>query len=549
MTILVRIDAALTALILASSLHQVQGNTCPKLYKKGVIHLDIRPAFLNVDDYHCPRDTEPTDGLTISSFFNVNYVQDGNKYVPSFPPFAPDQVGRICNIANVDPNAFQVTDFEKLTGPKTVWPNDSERIPDGVLPFEGLIVPQGFLSAGVGLQGRLSIINLDTPNRTEYIVHQSTRNPSSPPETPGNKPRFYVRVLFHDMDDDGLLDIVTVRSSFSVGASPYPPLFSELVYFRNPGESIDPATPWQEVILYGGPLVGFNGPDIDLEMYDFEGDGVPEIVATHFYTGGGTTFPPTNGKIALYGAPVNQTWAIVNANSTATLPRVATISDNQGFPFEIDIIDLNADGKVDILATNHEGTDCAQNPTIPGRVYALEQPASGDIFNDIWPVRVLLDHILPQPNMFGSNRMAPGHVVQFYLNGKRPWILVSGDEAGKVWLMKPKGRGWNYETNVIFDINDYYGPLTTQTVVNQGGYIISTIGQPAIRYSDMGGNRKLRGRGNKNVEIYIPVYEAKDIHVMTFEKGAKVDRLVCPADVTLNCTVASTMFMQTSIVS
>ena len=547
MRISVRINAALTALVLASSLNHVQGNNCPKLYKKGMIHLDIRPAYLHIDDYKCPGDTEPTDGLTINSFFNVNFVQYGNKYVPSFPPFAPDQVGRICNMSNVDPHNFQATNFEKLTGNKTVWPNDSQRIPDGVLPFEGLIVPQGFLSAGV--PGRLSIIRLDTPDRTEYIVHQSTRNSSLPPESPGNKPRFYHRVLFHDMDDDGLLDIVTVRGSFGVGASSYPPNFAELVYFSNPGESIDPVTPWQEVVLYGGPLVGYNGPDIDLEMYDFEGDGVPEIVATHFYTGGGTIFPPINGKIALYGAPVNQTWASVNANSIDTLPRVATISDNQGFPFEIDIIDLNADGKVDILATNHQSTDCSQNPTIPGRVYALQQPASGDIFNDIWPVRVLVDHLLPQPDMYGVSRSAPGHVVQFYLNGKRPWILVSGDQAGKVWLMKPKGRGWSYETNVIFDINDYYGPLTTQTVVNPGGYIISTIGQPAIRYKDRGGNHQLRGRGNENVEIYIPVFEAKDIHVMTFEKGAKVDRLVCPDDVTLNCTIASMMFTQTKVFS
>jgi hypothetical protein len=62
-------------------------------------------------------------------------------------------------------------------------------------------------------------------------------------------------------------------------------------------------------------------------------------------------------------------------------------------------------------------------------------------------------------------------------------------------------------------------------------------------------NHQLRGRGNENVEIYIPVFEAKDIHVMTFEKGAKVDRLVCPDDVALNCTIASMMFTQTKVFS
>ena len=146
-----RINSALAALILATSLHHIQGKTCPKLYKKGVIHLNIRPGFLNVNKHECPGDIEQMDSLTISSFFNYNLVLDGRKYVPSsFPPFALDQVGRICNIANVDPNTFQVIDFEKLTNSKTVWPNDSESIPNGILPFEGQLVPQGFLSVRYG---------------------------------------------------------------------------------------------------------------------------------------------------------------------------------------------------------------------------------------------------------------------------------------------------------------------------------------------------------------------------------------------------------------
>ena len=36
------------------------------------------------------------------------------------------------------------------------------------------------------------------------------------------------------------------------------------------------------------------GPDITLDVADFEGDGVPEIVSTNFFTG---------EVISLYGAP------------------------------------------------------------------------------------------------------------------------------------------------------------------------------------------------------------------------------------------------------
>ena len=306
-------------------------------------------------------------------------------------------------------------DFEKLTNSKTVWPNDLESIPNGILPFKGLLVPQGFLSAGA--PGQLSIINLDDPNRMEYIIHQSMMNTAFPPGHPNNLPRSYHHTLFHDMDDDGLLDIVTIHSGFSVLANVSPPItyppFSELIWFRNLGNLLDPTTPWQQVVLYGGPFEGFSGPNIDLAIYDFEGNRVPKIVAMHFFTG----FSPTNGKIALYGAPVGGTWVDVNAYSSYSQPQVATISDNQGLPFEIDILNLNADGNVDILATNHEGTDCLKNPTIPGHIYTLEQLDSGDILNDVWPVRVLVDNILPQPNMFGSNQLALGHIVPFYLKG------------------------------------------------------------------------------------------------------------------------------------
>ena len=48
------------------------------------------------------------------------------------------------------------------------------------------------------------------------------------------------------------------------------------------------------------------------------------------------------------------------------------------------------------------------------------------------------------------------------LKGKvKPWIVVSGDEASKVWLLTPKSpskTNWEYLSAVVFDINDTYGP-------------------------------------------------------------------------------------------
>ena len=491
---------ALSIVALFSNTALAEKEFCPKVYHKGVIELDINPAFLHMDQY----DTEnggKTDGLTVSSFFNTTFSFNpwAGIYVPNFPPFAADQVGLIMDIGDLEPALFDfATDFEVLTdaysppwAPQTTWPNQAARIPDGVLDFEAVIVPQGFHP--IPTAGRLTFIRLDTLQ--EYIVHEGTLNRDEDIGSPENTPRFYHEAIFYDMDGDGDKDIVTARSGFKLLTDTQPPTvyppFSELLYFKNPGADLDPGTAWEEVILYGGFMAdpAFMGPDIHLAMYDFEGDNIPEIVATHFFTGDDPLLPqPTKGKIAIYGAPLGRGWKDVNAYLPWAQPRVNVINETQGFPFAIEIVDLNGDGKVEVLATNHQ-LNCMPFPGHPGQVYALEQPASGDIFGEAWTVRVLLDGILPQPTPAGATgmRMAPGHAITFYpkekheKRNKRPWILVSGDEAGKVWIMKPTGHDFDYKTAVIFDINDYYGENTTQSFTPEGT-TISTIGRPALRY-------------------------------------------------------------------
>lgn len=546
----------LTAVLMASF---ASAQTCPgdnpvlPLYEKGVLSLDFNPAFLHVDKY-TDENGVTADGLTISSFFNVAINTDPN--VPSpFIPFAADQVARIKNLATLDIDSFDAaTDVQRLTDtafppagpPKTVWPNEAVVAPEGVFPFQALVIPQGFLSTP--FPGRLTAINLDDPSFPEYVIHQSTKDWSgqSPVHSEGNSPRFYHRALFIDMDGDGLKDIVTARSGFLPGATTYPP-FSELVWFRNPGELIDPATPWQETVLFGGPApeVGFMGPDISLTAHDFEGDGVPEIVATHFFS----TTDPThlNGKIAIYGAPVGGTWADVNA-SFFMMPRVAQINADQGLPFDVTMVDLNNDGLKDILATNHQPDNCTRMTSSPvdGRVLAFEQPANGDVFGSPWTMHVLKDGIYPQPSLPPINppgRMAPGHAVPFHpVKGFRhfmkPSLLVSGDEAGKVWVLEPvapfDSSNWEYSSAVIFDINEYYttqyGTPTTQTpMMDPFGITISTIGAPAVRYDRPG----VFGRA----EFYVPVFEAKEIHVFSYRPAAdgNDETVICSPDETLPC--------------
>ena len=524
------------------------------LYKKGVLGLNFNPAFLNVDDYD--NGNEKTQGLTISSFYNVNNV------MTPWLPFERDLVARINDLDTVDfANFDAATDVEPLTDtipmgpPKTVWPNEAVRAPDGVFPFEALVIPQGFMSAG--FPGRLTAINLDDPMKSEFLIHQSYQSTDGQDMQnlydPENSPRFYHRVLFMDMDNDGLKDLVTTRSGLRFGANFYLPL-SELVYFKNPGEAIDKDVPWDEVILYNGPpVMGFPppaeaglGPDMSLSAHDFEGDGIPEIVATHFFS---VPAPPEMpaalaGKIAIYGSPgVNVPWTAVNPFNI----RVKDISLDQGYPFDVLITDLNRDGKVDLLATNHQPDNCTPMTSNPyaGRVFAYEQPQSGDIFGGEWTLRVLLDNIVPNPSLPGANppgRMAPGHAKPFYPvrvleHFTKPWIVVTGDEASKVWILEPEdlfdSNNWSYKSTVIFDINDHYAaeggvlPVTQSQIPGTVGVTNSTIGAAAIRYDRPG----FFGMA----EIYVPAFEAKDIHVFSYRKLPDANPVLPLAGQTAEC--------------
>jgi hypothetical protein len=207
----------------------------------------------------------------------------------------------------------------------------------------------------------------------------------------------------------------------------------------------------------------------------------------------------------------------------------------QGRPFAVEIVDLNNDGKLDVLTSNHQGDQCfdVTRTDVPGRVLAIEHPANGDIFGTDWTVHVLKDNIRAAPTFpapeRGPGRLAPNRAVAFWpersLEGvTKPWIVVGGDEAAKVWVLRPAAAdtdSWRYEPSVILDINDYYGANTSQTLMDDPqGISISTIGGLSWRYDRPGPDGK--------AEFYLPVFEARDIHVISFRETG--EPLGCPRD-------------------
>ncbi|MCL4721219.1 MAG: hypothetical protein KJ041_04545 [Gammaproteobacteria bacterium] len=503
---------------------------CIRLFRKGVLNTPFNPAFLHVSTFRDAKGRK-RDALLMSSFFNVEKDAAGMK-VERFTE--RDLAAWIPDLDGVDPAAFEARrELEVLTDrnrdrPLTVWPNETEKVPDGVLPFQAIVVPGGFLSDR--RPGRLVLVKVDDPARTEYVVAEAgTAEPVCANGQVQNERWYYHGAVFIDMDGDGLRDLVTARASLMPFMYGCPPS-GELLWFRNPGPALDPGVQWQPTVLVGLPRE-LDGPEVNLTAADLDDDGVEEIIATHFFT---------SDQIEVFGAPAGQEWRTVNPAEGRPVRRQAIMS-GQGRPFAVQAVDLNRDGRPEILTSNHQGDGCFEvtRDAIPGRVLALQQPASGRLFDEPWTTHILKDDIRPQPTfpapVRGPGRLAPNRAIALWparwMEGLiRPWILVGGDEAAKIWVLKPMSRrknDWRYESVVIFDINKHYGPGTTQTLMNfPQGVSISTIGGLTWRYDRPGAF----GRA----EIYAPVFEARQIHIFSFRPGTG-EPVACGSDARLAC--------------
>lgn len=503
---------------------------CIELYRKGVMKMPFNASFLHVGHFRDEKG-QPRDALLMSSFYNVEKDAAGAR-VERFTH--PDRVAWIPDLDALDPANFDpATELEVLSDrntkePVTVWPNETEQVPDGVLPFQGVIVPGGFLSTE--RPGRLTVINVDDPKRTEYVIAgASDAVPVCKDGQVENERWYYHGAVYIDMDDDGLKDIITARASLMPYLHGCPPS-GQLVWFKNPGKDMRPDEEWEAHVLAGPPFE-LDGPEINITSADLDGDGVPEVIATHFFT---------SDHITVFGAPAGGRWSDVASGRQRV--RRNTIMTNQGRPFAVQAADLDMDGRLEVITSNHQGDGCfdVTSDEIPGRVIALVQPESGRIFDDPWSVRVLKDDIRPNPTFpapaRGPGRLAPNRATAFWpvrsMQGReRPWILVGGDEASKIWVLKPPPKNsrdpWAYESYVVFDINEHYGPNATQTLLDEPrGVSISTIGGMALRYDRPG--------PDGHMEIYAPVFEARHIHVFSFREGSG-EPVRCTADTVVGC--------------
>jgi hypothetical protein len=367
----------------------------------------------------------------------VPFGNDKNLIVSGFCPFRGyNEVKMIPNIKSAFQRSHEKVPTKEISLTKKIyWPNNVTPIDSQLFGKEGFLVASGFILKP-GSVGGVFFIDQETFTATKITVDR--------------KNWFYHQAIPYNLKRDGNLGILTSRCNkqiFSLEKSK-----GELVWFEKPKNAGDP---WKENILV-------KGPDVYYTLRDIDQDGKNEIIATDFFHDKLYLIKEEKGKF-----------------------EKVEIDKKIKRPFDVTLVDLNNDGKLELLVTNH---------TNKGSVYVYEIPQ--DVKNGEWKRHEILSNItcrIPIPS-----EGAPGNAITFYPKrgmGGKPYIFVSGDGSGKVHMLIPKKpmdpQNWEYHEKIIHQDN-------------------CTIGKIKMDFDELGYAR-----------LFVPLYEKNKILCYSFNPAQK----------------------------
>uniref|UniRef100_H2Z756 VCBS repeat-containing protein n=1 Tax=Ciona savignyi TaxID=51511 RepID=H2Z756_CIOSA len=332
-----------------------------------------------------------------------------------------------------------------------VWPNEISAVPDNIFALPMVwTASTGFFLAGKN-DGEVALMSM-----TDLAYGQTT--PVTISSNPDGILWYYHRVEWFDMNGDGCTDAVTERAN---GGGPAADI-TQLIWLENPCST--QLTPnWDVHVLTE------NTEDVYFRMHEME---LPNGLTTTAIISSG-----------FYSHLLTIVWSNNNDFTDASTIQTLVI-DNYGWYFDVEMVDINMDGKLDILTSTWSQTG------LPGAVLAYEIP-DGDWTTEPWPMHILQDGY---KSFLLAGSGSPGTAFAFWPTTdsqiNKPFIMVSGDDDGSAYVLtadSEEATNWSY----------------TQTTIYKG---TGTVGGIGVQDVD----------GDGFTDIFIPAYTTKEIVVMTY---------------------------------
>lgn len=370
---------------------------------------------------------------------------------PGFTALSPSLPGKLVVTSFeatpfIGKNGVFMADVGKTSGPAQElpgsnainWPNSITVVGAEVFGFPAVALGDGFLVPSHTTGGVWVMEASPEPQTLKQPVKISQDRSGW----------FYHQAHFVDIDGDGLLDVVTARCQYAVW--PWAKKQGELVWLKQPSKDALSGDSWQEHPMGEGP-----------DFLFCVRPGKPfSLVAPEFITGQVVYWFMKDKKMK---------------------KRVLDTSIGPGFSCSWS--DLNNDGHLDLLVTNH----AMQN----GSVFAYTF-SSDDIETASISRHILASGFTPSKVKKGNG--SPGDALPFHplLNetGTKPHIFVSGDNSNSIFLLTPISQSsdnWTYHKEEVADLG-------------------ADIGRPSIGDVDNDGF----------ADIFVPLYNAKEVAHYTF---------------------------------